>query len=64
MGPASELLQDLADYLAARYPSDFYVERRDADPSSQIAKITIVPTKETFDLEDPSLDPLMVAALL
>jgi hypothetical protein len=61
---ATELLQELADFLACRYPSDFRVERRHRNDCLEIVKIVVIPLDKTLDLEDPSLDPLEAAALL
>ncbi|EMG46926.1 hypothetical protein SBY92_005155 [Candida maltosa Xu316] len=50
-----EVLEELCNYLPARYPSMFKFENR---------VMEILPTGETFDLTDPKLNPIVAAAKL
>lgn len=74
---ALELVQELAEYLSARYPDTFQVERHiqaDVDPKSFIQKgwgakppvksVTIAPLAVTYQLNQNAEDMMKVAALL
>ena len=62
---AEELVQELSEFLSRRYP-DIYSVTRDhsangRDGAGKITSITILPTKETYDV---AVDPMRVSALL
>ncbi|KZV71418.1 hypothetical protein PENSPDRAFT_577776, partial [Peniophora sp. CONT] len=55
---AEELVQELSEFLSKRYPSVYSVTR---DGAGKVRTITILPTKETYDV---SIEPMRVSALL
>ena len=74
--PVLELVQELAEYLSARYPCTFRIERmiryetkkrsleKGWDGRSPIKSITCVPLEVTYELNEDAEDMMKVAALL
>jgi len=75
--PALELVQELAEYLALRYPSTFHIERHPESDNNgkryimngwagapSVKSVTVVPLGLTYDLNEDEDDMMRVAALL
>lgn len=74
---ALELVQELAEYLAVRYPSTFRLKRHlESDAANKsfveagwggappVKSVTIVPLRVTYELNENAEDMMKVAALL